>query len=245
MKKALVIFATITMIILGAGAYVFFTYRQTAQNQQPAEQQAQEIIVEDKKITEEQNPLSIEVSHPFIAGADGFNAKVGALINAEIKNFKEMSLENDAAVKETDPQSYAQYPREYDLKISYETGEVSEKIVSILFSVYSFTGGAHGNGYFTAVNYNIKENKEIVLADMFPGQSNYLKKVSDYCLTDLTRQMTERMGSPESGWLQDGAGPNPENYQAFLIKPESITFYFAPYQVAAYAAGDFKVAMPR
>jgi hypothetical protein len=47
-------------------------------------------------------------------------------------------------------------------------------------------------------------------------------------------------------WLKQGAGPEEENYSVFLINPDnSITFYFGDYQVAAYAAGNFKVIYPR
>ena len=44
-------------------------------------------------------------------------------------------------------------------------------------------------------------------------------------------------------WENDGTAPTAENYQSFTYqmdsngKLESITLYFQPYQVAAYAAG--------
>ncbi|HLD70408.1 MAG TPA: DUF3298 and DUF4163 domain-containing protein [Negativicutes bacterium] len=245
MKKIIPVFAILLVTVLGFLAYLFFTSRPPAENQQQNQQKPQEIVIEDKKIIDHASPLTIEISYPFINGAEGFNQKVKSLVDAQLEGFKEFSLENDAAVKETDPESYVKYPRAYDLKISYENGEVTENMISILFSIYSFTGGAHGNGYFAAINWDIKNNKEITLADMFAGQPDYLKKVSDYAIADIERQMVERTGSKESGWLQDGAGPKEENFQAFLVKPESITFYFSPYQVAAYAVGDFKVIMPR
>ncbi|MCX6724297.1 MAG: RsiV family protein, partial [Candidatus Staskawiczbacteria bacterium] len=70
---------------------------------------------------------------------------------------------------------------------------------------------------------------------------------SDYCIKDLKNQMTENGAIDMSGdeWLKEGAGPKPENFSVFLINKNNITFYFGDYQVAAYAAGDFTVVMPR
>jgi len=161
--------------------------------------------------------------------------------------LKKNSLENDKAVKDTDPINYAKYPREYNLNIGYDKGELSDEIVSIVFNVYNFEGGAHGASYFVPLNYNPTTKQEIKLSDLYPNQPDYLKKISDYCIKDLTKQLTDSSGieMTDSSWIQRGAGANAENFQFFLINKDNIVFYFPQYQVAAYAAGDFKVTMPK
>lgn len=247
MKTKSIIVAVLILAFLGVGGFLVLNYRNfvTTENTALDEQnQPQGIAIEDKKITDTTKPLNIDVTYPYIAGQDEFNKKVEGIIQSQIVGFKTMSLENDQAVKDTDPQGYAQYPRTYDLKITYAKGQVDANVLSVVLTIYAFTGGAHGNGYFISINYNPATHKEIALADIFSADKNYVKTISDYCMKDIKRQMKERMGDSAGGWVEDGAGANEENFSVFLLKDNSITFYFSPYQVAAYAVGDFQVVMP-
>ena len=209
------------------------------------------ITIQDKTITDDTKPFIIKINYPYIEGSTDFNSKVDSIINKEINDFKENSLANDQAVKDTDPATYAKYPREYELDISYTKGEVDENVVSVIFNVYNFEGGAHGASYFVPLNYNVKEKNEITLQKLFGDEENYLQEISDFCIADLTKQITKALGNTDGTWIQEGAGPNADNFQFFLINPSTssgqatITFYFPQYQVAFGAAGDFKVTMPR
>ena len=184
-------------------------------------------------------------------GLDGFNQKAKTIVDKEINDFKTNSLANDEAVKKVDPVGYAKYPRQYELDISYDKGEADNNVVSAVFNVYNFEGGAHGESYFIPLNYNPKTKTEIKLTDLFPNQPNYLQKISDFCTADLTKQLTKALGNLDGTSLADGAGPNADNFQYFLINPltssgqATITFYFPQYQVAFGAAGSFKVTMPK
>jgi len=245
MKKTNLFLLIILIIIIAACAVFLYSNKNIQQNNQTA--QTNEIKIEDKKITDNTKPFKIDISYPYIAGLDDFNKKVQDIINKELTDFKTNSLENDAAVKSVDPESYTKYPREYDLNIGYDKGEVDNEIISIVFNVYNFEGGAHGASYFIPLNYNPKIKQEIKLADLFPNQPNYLKTISDFCIKDLTKQLTSSGGieMTDANWIERGAGPAEENFQFFLANKNNIVFYFPQYQVAAYAAGDFKVTYPR
>ncbi len=234
----------VALALLGLGA--FFVKNWTSKQRPGNQSMLKEINLEDKIITDDTKPLKIHITYPFIQGYDDFNAKAEKIIMEELNNFKKNALENDAAVKATSsPEEYVRYPREYGLDISYEKGEVNESIISVVYSVYVDTGGAHPNGYYISLNYDVKNNKEIALADLFANQPDYLRKISTYAVADLAKQVAERMGNTEGSWIMDGAGPKGENFSVFMINNNSLTFYFSPYQVAPYVAGDFKVAMPR
>jgi uncharacterized membrane protein len=208
--------------------------------------QAPVTSIQDIKIIDNTNPFKINIVYPEITGFDDYNKKVKEIIDNEIKNFKAYSLENDAAVKTTDPTDYAKYPRTYELDIDYTKGEIDKTIISVMFNVYNFEGGAHGATYFVPLNYNISKKAEIKLADLFPNQKDYLQKISAYCIQDLTKQITARLESTDGTWIEDGAGPVEDNFQFFLINSDNtITFYFPQYQVAYGAAGDFKVIFAR
>ncbi|MCX6723047.1 MAG: DUF3298 domain-containing protein, partial [Candidatus Staskawiczbacteria bacterium] len=211
------------------------------------QQQTTTTNIEDIKIADNTPPLKINIVYPQIAGLDNYNQKAKAIIDNEIKNFKVNSLENDKAVKENDPQGYAEFPRTYDLEIGYDKGIINNNTVSTVFNIYSFEGGAHGSSASIALNYNTDKKSEIKLADLFPNDKNYLQKISDYCIADLIKQMTASgaIEMSDDSWIKEGAGPKEENYAVFLINEKNIVFYFQKYQVAAGAAGDFKVIYPR
>ena len=143
------------MVILAAG-FALWSYRnkETKQPEQPAQKQPEKQTVQviDKKITDKTKPFDIDVTYPEIAGADGFNKAVKSFIDKDLAEFKQYSLENDKAVKEPDPESYAKYPREYNFDGDYEKGQIDENIASVMLSVYSFTGGAHGSEIDVPIN---------------------------------------------------------------------------------------------
>jgi hypothetical protein len=229
------------LIVAGLAAGYFYIYpghrvQEIAQNT--------EIVITDKKITDNTKPFKIDITYPQVAGQDEFNKMVQDIVDKEISDFKKNSLENDNAVKKVDPASYEKYPREYDLQISYDKGTADENTISVVINIYNFEGGAHGASYSKAINYSPKEKREIKLADLFiPSQANYLKIVSDFSIKDLTKQIDP--GMLDSSWINEGAGPKEENYSVFLINKNDITFYFQQYQVAAGAAGSFKVIFPK
>ena len=248
--KIIILIALLFVAGLAAGYFYVlpnFKNKQNAQNAKPATS----ITVEDKKITDDTKPFKIDITYPQVTGQDEFNKMVQDIIDKEINDFKTNSLANGAAVKQVDPASYAKYPREYDLQIGYDRGVADENTISVVINIYNFEGGAHGASYSKAINYNPKTKKEIKLADLFPGQADYLKTISDFSIKDLIKQITTGMQvsggltEQENSWISEGAGPKEENYSVFLINKKDITFYFQQYQVAAGAAGSFKVMFPK
>jgi hypothetical protein len=247
MKNKIILILVLAILIVAA-VFVGFNYRDFVLNRAEPENNTDnngEIKIEDKTITDQTKPFNINIVYPYAAGLDEFNKKASDLVNEELNNFKEISLENDNAVKETDPAAYAQYPREYYLNISYDKGQIDQNVISIVFNISNYTGGAHGANYFSALNYDVKNKKFITLADLFPGQTDYLKNISDYCIENLKQQLRDRVGYDTGSWVKEGAGPTEENFSIFLINKNNIVFYFPQYQVAAYALGDFKVTIPR
>jgi len=246
-KKKLIIVGLAFFIIISLLAYFIFVKGGKSRLSYFKNQavQTEVLNIEDKKIADNTNPFKIDISYPYIAEQNDFNVLVKNIIDGEISDFKRNSLENDNAVKETDPVNYNKYPREYDLIISYDKGQVDSQLISVVFDISNYTGGAHGARYQISLNYNQKDKKEITLADVFSNQKDYLQKISDFCVADITKQITAIGQSTDGTWIKDGAGPLAENFNIFLINKDSITFYFPQYQVAPYVFGEFKVTMPR
>ena len=221
MKKNLIVLVIILIAVIAGGAVYLFCPLPLKWYVKPAKT----ITIQNRQITDNTKPLVIKIEYPQITGLDDFNQKAKAIIDKEVSDFKTNSLANDVAVKQIDPKGYAAEPREYELDIGYDKGEIDNNIVSTVFNIYNFEGGAHGASYFVPLNYDVKNKKEIALADLFPNQNDYLQKISAFCTKDLTTQLTKALGSLDGTTLQDGAGPATDNFQFFLINKNNIVFF--------------------
>ena len=239
------------IIVLLAGAFALYLQRNAilSLKQNIEITSSATPVIQDQKITDNTKPFKINITYPQVAGQDEFNKIVKDMVDKEVADFKANSLANDEAVKKVDPAGYASFPREYDIEIGYDKGIVDQNAISVVINIYNFEGGAHGAEYSKAVNFNPQTKKEIALADLFPNNPNYLKTISDFSIKDLKKQIDPQMA--DDSWLTTGAGPTAENYSVFLINPSTgsgqatLTFYFQQYQVAAGAAGSFKVVFPK
>ncbi|MHB8280871.1 MAG: RsiV family protein [Candidatus Humimicrobiaceae bacterium] len=95
-----------------------------------------------------------------------------------------------------------------------------------------------------SLNYNLANNREIKLPDLFKPGFDYLKFVSDYTINDIKNQILARGGMPDETWIKEGAGPKEINFQTFVLSKDSLIIKLGQYQVAAYAEGLFNVIIP-
>jgi len=131
-----------------------------------------------------------------------------------------------------------------ELQTDFSISLLSAKFASILFSYYSFTGGAHGNTTTSSYNYDFENKKKIELKDLFAENFNYLKFISDYCIEDVRKQNEAQGYTPDVGWISEGASPDLANFKTFVITKNSLIILFDPYQVAPYAWGIVSVNIP-
>ncbi len=137
--------------------------------------------------------------------------------------------------------SFQPAPGPYALAAGYETTQYSEDIISLIYTVYEFTGGAHGNTNFWTYTFDLANGTVISLEDIFLPDSDPLAVIAPIA----EAQILERLGdAADTQWVAEGTGNNPVNYQNFSLDADGITFYFPPYQVAAYAVGTQTVMIP-
>ncbi|OGI90415.1 hypothetical protein A2911_01600 [Candidatus Nomurabacteria bacterium RIFCSPLOWO2_01_FULL_40_15] len=142
---------------------------------------------------------------------------------------------------ESPPEEYS--PREkYEFNSSWTPVQVNESFISFLLRFGGYTGGAHGYSSLTSFNYDVKNQKEIALRDLFPSDPNYLKTISGYARKDLRLQFGKNV---EEDMLLAGTELDEINFSVFTFTGDEITFYFNQYQVAPYSMGQFTVTMPR
>jgi hypothetical protein len=129
----------------------------------------------------------------------------------------------------------------YFLSIGYDEYRFSNDIISLLFTISDYTGGAHPNSYYRTFTFDLVEEHVLTLDDVFVNTADALSVISPLVQQNLLTQAGD-MSDPT--WIEQGTGFVPENYQNFAITPDELIFFFPPYQVAAYAAGPQEVHLP-
>lgn len=143
----------------------------------------------------------------------------------------------------------------YELNITYEVTHPSDRVVSLVWNVWSFTGGAHGQLDITTNNYDRSNGFPLLLEDLFLDP--------ELAVLQFTRVSRQKLAEPDEGtegesfpddMLRAGTEPTEENFHTFTLLPDGIRIYFQPYQVAPWAAGpqtvdvsleELKAAKPR
>jgi len=132
-------------------------------------------------------------------------------------------------------------PGGFFLSMAHDEYRFSNDIVSLVFTVSDYTGGAHPNSYYQTFTFDLAQERLLTLDDLFVDGVVALSVIFPIVQQDLT----ERLGDmADASWIEQGTGVVPENYRNFAITPDELIFFFPPYQVAAYAAGPFEVHIP-
>ena len=189
--------------------------------------------------------LEMSAVYPQLAGAAnaaGFNRLVKTRVANEIAAFKKQMMTMSAEDLRMMPAGMNNY-----IDIGYDIEYADDDFISVNFVRSEFTGGAHPNYNFLTVNYDLKNNRELKLAELFKPGAKYLGTISAYATKDL-RNRTFPDSSENLGLAQDvfadGALPKPENYARWSITKKGLLFTFDPYQVGPFAAGAQYVIVP-
>lgn len=120
----------------------------------------------------------------------------------------------------------------------YELNRPSEKIASLTFSLYSYTGGAHGNLEIVCLNYDLANASRLALADLFASPEKALEIMSGLARKRLAAQLGNEA---EEEMLETGTMPTAENFACLTLTSAGVQVEFPPYQVAPWFAGPQKV----
>ena len=263
-------FAILLIFIAGAIFAVKYFPKNVDQGESPSPETpgASEGVLVDKSLftertyRERHDYAVFDVRYPQFKNVSlKANSDIENLIMQGVSWHKEASEETWRARYETqlpgdDVSSLPSENEKYPLSINWTPVQVNSKFVSVLFIMAGYTGGAHGYENMASFNYDIIGKKEVQLADLFPGDKNYLTTISLLVKEDLKTQISKTLGLGEEEGQQMfessilpmlalGTEPNLENFSIFTFTPEIINFYFPQYQVAPYALGSFLVSIPR
>lgn len=128
----------------------------------------------------------------------------------------------------------------WELEIGMEVVWNAPKLASILISRYSYSGGAHPNHGVEAMNFGIVNGKpkQLKLSDFFAAGFDSASHVSKLVIAKLKK-------TEGADWVKDGTLKklDAKMLQRFTPSADGLTWYFNPYDVGSYAAGDFEVKL--
>ncbi len=177
---------------------------------------------------------TIKAQTPFFQGSEdmrvtNFNIEMAQLTQEEIASFKD----NVAQVQPQPGSSGSFYDQQY--KLFSPPGN----LVSLRFQIMVYIqGAAHPGTHMRTVNFDLEAGKDVQLYQLFLSGSDYLDKIANYCIAQLSTRGIDF--DPSSS----GAKPLPENYRNWNITADGLLITFDEYQVAAYAAGPQEVTVP-
>ena len=118
----------------------------------------------------------------------------------------------------------------------------SNKTVSIEFSVYTYTGGAHPNHDVLTLILD-EEGKALGYGDLFGKTEGLWKFFSEYAFSALRPEMKKNdCWNPST--VREGLAPNADSFKHVVVTPQGLTLIFPPYQVAAYVCGGQRCDVP-
>lgn len=136
------------------------------------------------------------------------------------------------------PDAPYSYTDDREIKVVYDT----PKILSLDFNHAWFTGGAHPNSSRTLASYNAINGEKIKLSDILVTDYNAkLDEAGEKKFREI-RRITADMNLTEAGFnFKGGRFVLNDN---FYVGKDGVTFYFNPYEIAAYAAGPTEFTIP-
>lgn len=187
--------------------------------------------VDRKTIEAKSTAYEIKAEYPQ-TGVKAIDQEIAGWVEGEVATFKkEAAPEQDSA------------GGAWTLDIGYTVERNDADVLALLFTLSSYTGGAHGSHVFRTWNFLLPEGTRVDLAQVLDG-GKALAKLSGIAVADLNKQLLTPDGMTDADWIKRGAGPDWGNFEDFLLLPDAIKIEFPQYQVAAYAAGPQEVRVP-
>ncbi len=128
----------------------------------------------------------------------------------------------------------------YTLDSKVNVTRQDSSLLTLQFTQYSYTGGAHGGSSTSFVNWDTKANKKVALHDIFiDGYAGVLNKVAEKIFRK--QEKLADTTSLKDYFFKDNKFSLNDNY---LITPLGILFHYNDYEIKPYAAGPTDLLIP-
>ncbi len=174
--------------------------------------------------------------HRAVAQVAGLKLKRDAIDSYNA--FEEESREPDPDWKNDTP--------EYELDNVPTLVTNLPHFISVSVMDWQYTGGAHGFGGTSGYNFGIPAGasrpRQLKLADFFTDGAASSKRINDLLMAKLrATKDTEQ----EASFVLDGSVKwvDVNSRENFVAHKDGLHWFFAPYEMGPYAAGEFEVKL--
>ena len=119
------------------------------------------------------------------------------------------------------------------------------RTMGVLWAVYEYLGGAHGNLTLESRIYHeqrMKNGKRTLrvlgMGDLFRSPAAAVRAFSEYSRAELLKR------GLDPSMVEPGTMPSSENFSVFLLSNDGVVLFFEPYQVAPWADGTIRLNVP-
>ena len=166
----------------------------------------------------------------------GFNEAAEALVDQQLDEFRRFIGESEPLPPEWTGAPVSSFNSAYDVALA------DAELLSLEFGISIYYAGAVHPGHLTrTLTWDLGSNRVVELADLFQNGIDYLARISETTIPAIERALGD---DADAAWIAEGAGPNPANYESWMLTPEGLRIVFDQYQVAPYAAGPQTVVVP-
>lgn len=134
----------------------------------------------------------------------------------------------------------SEYPMLWDYDCVIEIDQKFEKYEQVSCYIYTFTGGAHGNGYAEFNLISKETGKILTLSDIVNDESAFTKIAEEYFR--IERELADTADLDNEGyWFSGNKFACNDN---FYFKDDAIFFFFNSYEIAPYVFGTTEIEIP-
>ena len=153
----------------------------------------------------------------------------------KLKEFAEGDLYNQA--KETyDYNKKSGYPiMVYELYRDTTITYNNDKLISLYFDDYTFTGGAHGSTVRSSQTWDLENAYQIPLQAFFRKNPNYQIDIVKEINTQISKQNEDGTGEYFSNYCS--LILDTINFDSYYLTQKGIMIYFQQYDIAPYSSG--------
>jgi len=189
---------------------------------------------QEQKFAEHGDWWRIEIRYPQVEANNRFNQAVHRSVTDQVAKFKQQ-LELPRSNQDPD-----RFKGGGSMDGAFTAKALSNGIVSILFSYGKYTPGAvHPWEELASVNYDMRNERLLSLADLFRPHSNYVAQLSKLAIASLRQQQ-----GTEEEMIERGASPVASNFSVFTLTETELLLHFQQYQVAPGVVPSEEVAIP-
>ncbi len=186
---------------------------------------------------------NIEYTYPVIT--KGLNLISKDKINQSLRLWAITNAQNQKKDFDKDVINYKsdeKWLATNDIKLIYSLENFP--ILNVVFSSYTYTGGAHGSHNVSVLIFNTDTGEKISSQNLF--KEGYLQKLSSLSFDVLKKNNTQNheILYGDEMMVKDGLKPTADNFSNFVLARDGIHIIFDEYQVGPYVSGSPEIVLP-